>query len=240
VDHVGKVLPQELPRDLEDLRKSLNDYVHPNYGSHTATIRPEVSSAGDVLLFAFVRVYEEFFRLDALRRFEAMKTGQTGPKTSTASEEWQTYIEETISRIDTRMRARGYPHDWIPNSLASLQERVQRDEREWASLLVDSEENLSSVLGENIESLREFCEGIYPVVGKMSARDILGFPFNHPEFGLPSGFKSWLSLCGIRGLAARLESLVHEVEPSSLLPQKPPYAPWPTSLDSGQKPRTSR
>ncbi|TAK30118.1 MAG: hypothetical protein EPO40_08365 [Myxococcaceae bacterium] len=48
---------------IEAAYKSLNDYVHPNYGSHLAALFPERAIAGRVILEAAIAVYREFFLL---------------------------------------------------------------------------------------------------------------------------------------------------------------------------------
>ncbi|MDV7144756.1 hypothetical protein R3X27_18905 [Tropicimonas sp. TH_r6] len=52
----------EMPA-LERARRSLNSYVHPNYGSHIAALYPESAAAADLLLGAIVAVYDAFFDL---------------------------------------------------------------------------------------------------------------------------------------------------------------------------------
>lgn len=49
--------------ELERVRSSLNDYVHPNYGSHVAALYPERHTAAHILLKAVVVTYREFFSL---------------------------------------------------------------------------------------------------------------------------------------------------------------------------------
>lgn len=49
--------------ELEKARSSLNDYIHPNYGSHVAALYPERDTAGRILLNAAVVAYREFFKL---------------------------------------------------------------------------------------------------------------------------------------------------------------------------------
>ena len=49
--------------DVERVRRDLNNYVHPNYGSHIAALYPERTQAARVLLRALLTVYERFFEL---------------------------------------------------------------------------------------------------------------------------------------------------------------------------------
>jgi hypothetical protein len=49
--------------ELDRVRASLNDYIHPNYGSQVAALYPERTTAAVVLLTAVVAVYRSFFAL---------------------------------------------------------------------------------------------------------------------------------------------------------------------------------
>jgi hypothetical protein len=49
--------------DLDCARASLNDYVHPNYGSQVVALYPERTTAARILLTAVVVVYRAFFAL---------------------------------------------------------------------------------------------------------------------------------------------------------------------------------
>ena len=49
--------------ELDKARASLNDYVHPNYGSHVVALYPERPTAARILLNAVVATYRAFFDL---------------------------------------------------------------------------------------------------------------------------------------------------------------------------------
>jgi hypothetical protein len=57
-----KLIAVAMP-DLERARRSLNSYVHPNYGSHIAALFPERSAAARLLLEAVVIVHKALFAL---------------------------------------------------------------------------------------------------------------------------------------------------------------------------------
>jgi hypothetical protein len=61
----GKDRPERPARDteLDRARASLNDYIHPNYGSQVAALYPERTTAAAILLTAVVAVYRSFFAL---------------------------------------------------------------------------------------------------------------------------------------------------------------------------------
>ncbi|MGH7794764.1 MAG: hypothetical protein ACREQ2_07685 [Candidatus Binatia bacterium] len=57
-----------LPDELYGSVSALNDYVHPNYGSHIAAIFPETSASGKILLTAYNTAYDTFFKLDFVKQ----------------------------------------------------------------------------------------------------------------------------------------------------------------------------
>jgi hypothetical protein len=48
---------------LRSAKQALNDYVHPNYGSHIAALYPERTEAARILLEGLIAAYDEFFAL---------------------------------------------------------------------------------------------------------------------------------------------------------------------------------
>src|SRR5262249_22161884 len=60
-----KIEPLSEPEEgtLAIVHRRLNDYVHPNYGSHLLALFPERSAAGAVLLDAAIGVYECFLEI---------------------------------------------------------------------------------------------------------------------------------------------------------------------------------
>jgi hypothetical protein len=55
-------IPPGLQR-VKSAQLALNDYVHPNYGSHVAALFPERSAAAQIPLEGVISVYETFFQL---------------------------------------------------------------------------------------------------------------------------------------------------------------------------------
>ena len=49
--------------ELDGIRQALNNYVHPNYGNHIASLFPERTGAARLLLKALITIYEKFFEL---------------------------------------------------------------------------------------------------------------------------------------------------------------------------------
>jgi hypothetical protein len=58
-----KDLAAQRPIPLNQSFDQLSEYVHPNYGSHVLSVRPQSQEATQVLGEAFVAVYEAFFAL---------------------------------------------------------------------------------------------------------------------------------------------------------------------------------
>jgi hypothetical protein len=82
-----------MPR-LERARRTLNSYVHPNYGSHIAALFPESASAARLLLEAVVAVYEAFF---ALSWAEQPVAGHTIPTSIGPLETWPRSVRRFLS-----------------------------------------------------------------------------------------------------------------------------------------------
>lgn len=56
--------------------------------------------------------------------------------------------------------------------------------------------------------------------------EVFLFPVRHPEFGLPFGI-TWFHLFpAVRTRATQLDAMVEDLDPSTLFPSRPPYAPW--------------
>jgi hypothetical protein len=51
------------PPQLQSARQALNDYVHPNYGSHIAALYPERGETGRLLIEGIIAAYDAFFSL---------------------------------------------------------------------------------------------------------------------------------------------------------------------------------
>ncbi len=58
LDHTDTSSPR-----LQSAKQALNDYVHPNYGSHIAALFPERAAAARVLLEGIIAAYDSFFAL---------------------------------------------------------------------------------------------------------------------------------------------------------------------------------
>lgn len=68
----------------------LNDYVHPNYGSHLLALFPERSVALGVLLDAYITIYEWFFKVPGV---QGEATGQSSPLPPVVVRPWHEEAE---------------------------------------------------------------------------------------------------------------------------------------------------
>jgi hypothetical protein len=103
------------------VRRSLNSYVHPNYGSHIAALFPERGTAARLLLEAVVAVYDGFF---ALSWAEHPVYGPTAPTDIGPLESWPSTIKRLQSQtLPEVQRTAGDP------VLAKMMQRGARDDR---------------------------------------------------------------------------------------------------------------
>jgi len=109
--------PPKKPRDLDFVFHRLNDYVHPNYGSHIVLITPERSAVASVLVDAFVAVYQQFFSLDWSSDIDGESEANKGkfPAIQTAQAELYTFLKRTIHELEGLAQQFDCPHDtaWI-------------------------------------------------------------------------------------------------------------------------------
>ena len=82
--------------DVEDVRRGLNNYVHPNYGSHIAALYPERTQAARVLLQALITVYEKFFELSWAETTVSTPAATGGVS---ALESWPLMVERFKSEV---------------------------------------------------------------------------------------------------------------------------------------------
>lgn len=172
---------------LRQTRKSLNDYVHPNYGSYEVSLQPERSQAGKTILAALVAIYES-----------AQSAGQWPPQDSTSADsrrprteanEWRRLVRVTAPAIDQFGRERYGPDGRL--DLGRLPERLPG---------LDTDAEVPRTLG---AELRELVRALSPV--RQLEHVLVSYPDREPDLGLPGGV-SW----SVTLPAARVRS--HELE----------------------------
>lgn len=90
----------KLPR-LHGAQQALNDYVHPNYGSHIVALYPERAAAARVLLESMIDIYDEFFRLSWA---EVPLKGPSKPLGIGAVQRWPRTVEHFLKRSLPELR----------------------------------------------------------------------------------------------------------------------------------------
>ena len=94
-------LKKALMPDVEHVRRGLNNYVHPNYGSHIAALYPERTQAARVLLRALITVYEKFFELSWAETTLSAPAATSGVS---GLESWPLMVERFKSEVLPHVR----------------------------------------------------------------------------------------------------------------------------------------
>jgi len=220
--------PRIVPRavDLADAFGALNDYVHPNYGSHVQAIWPEQAGAGIVLLTAFVRIYRTFLALPWTRGTSSSCVPAQAHVTDSSWCERMKFIEQTLPRLCERLRQEhGYPEEWAPDSefLKVFRDRFSHEREEWDDLWAAWPEDS----GEHfLEPLRRVLECCTRESEPLSPEEVFFFPRDRAGFGLPATPASWLSLSALRHQADTLEQTVSVLAERHAFPVAAPYDNW--------------
>ena len=111
------------PRLFESINK-INEYVHPNYGSHVVTIRPTQAHALEVIKQSLAVAYEVYFEIDWLNNSEVSKTRKIYP----SDNEGKIGIVETLNYILSETK-KHYPGTLYSGDLERLIEIVKSDIR---------------------------------------------------------------------------------------------------------------
>ncbi len=83
-------------KELKEAFQKLNDYVHPNYGSHLLALFPERTIALEILLDAYIIIYEAFFKVPWV---EAEIAGPLSPLPPIVIRSWHEEIEFLMKNI---------------------------------------------------------------------------------------------------------------------------------------------
>ena len=89
------------PRQLQSAKQALNDYVHPNYGSHIAALYPERAEAGRIILEGIIAAYDAFF---AFSWAEQPLPGRGAPIDVAPIESWQNTVRRFTKQVLPRVR----------------------------------------------------------------------------------------------------------------------------------------
>jgi len=175
--------------DDEHLRvvfQRLNDYVHPNYGSHLLSLFPERSVAADALLDAFIAIYEAFFKLSWTQSIVSRPSTSLPPLAARSWPEEVHFLRyKTLPEIQRHRADRGLAHrseDPAPNVLRW----IEREE--------DGYDLMFKVLPDWFQPIRDLAEVVFgnrptdaEMAGLLRERSDLGFPPRNEEILLFTG-----------------------------------------------------
>jgi hypothetical protein len=219
------------PAELAGSFSALNDYVHPNYGSHIAAIFPETSASGRILLTAFNAVYDQFFKLDFVQRCPVRRAHSLLKLPVSYVRALRRFVERTLPRLDRMLQKnRGYPKDWAPQPLTIFNDRLKRetdpDGITADSLLqLDDDADRQDKLQEKASTLRSLCSAIEPNAA-WSTEEVIRFAEKHIAPSVAFNTTMWVVLAHLRELARRLESDAQQLPADVLFPREPPFDRW--------------
>ena len=221
----------QLPNELYGSVTALNDYVHPNYGSHMAAIFPETSALGKILLTAFNAVYDTFFNLDFVKQSPIRPVHGALNSPVSYVKVQRRFIERTLPRL-TRVlqKTRGYPEEWAPQPFRIFTDRLKRETNQDGitadSLLqLDNGPEHQNRLQEKRSTLRSLCSAVVPD-REWSTEEILRFAEKHTVPTVALNTVMWVMLAHMRDLGHRLEVEAKQLPVEVLFPRQPPFDRW--------------
>jgi hypothetical protein len=193
---------------LERIFQSLNDYVHPNYGSHLLALFPEDVKAVRILIEAYITVYEHFYKIPWLE--DVMDSpGEEMPPLCVRSwqEEGSFLLQHILPEIQQHLAERGLaPRDADPASSF----------RSYLQLLSDT--NTYPALAWEVEPgwfipLRPL--GEFVAEKGRSDQELYNALTSCLDLGVPTRLFEATCLGVARALANELQSIVSEERPSA-------------------------
>ena len=202
--------PRIVPRrvDLAEAFGALNDYFHPNYGSHVQAVWPEQASAGMVLLKSFVTIYRTFLSFDWARRPVGVSIPHDHSKPATSWDQVVMFVDETLPRLSkTLLDEHGYPEEWSLDSsfLSVFRERLAHATRKWDKFWTARPDDFG---GGILETLGALAMGVGSESASLSPEDVFYLPKREAGLGLPATVDDWFRLSSLRRCAVTLEQTV--------------------------------
>jgi hypothetical protein len=197
--------------EYEGLRQAfqaLNDYVHPNYGSHLLALFPERAKVLTVLMDAYITVYEHFFQIPWVYEPVEGQSSELPPiELRSMVEETHFLLDETYPAIQRHRAKRNLapedadpaPHlrKWLVRSGESeLLELAWQIAPDWFDPLIALAEFIT---GDSSKSKQDLCNTII---------------MKSENLGLPMRFTELILLAGARRLAKELEENFPNGRPS--------------------------
>ncbi|MDP2607231.1 MAG: hypothetical protein Q8S00_32240 [Deltaproteobacteria bacterium] len=235
VEEMGAKKPNapviELPNELYESVRALNDYVHPNYGSHMAAIFPETSASGSILLTAFNTAYDAFFKLDFVQQCPVRAVHGAPSHPVSYVKALRRFIERSLPRL-TRVlqKTRGYPEEWAPQPFRIFTDRLKREtDRDGITadslLQLDNGPERQNRLQEKMSTLRSLCSAVVPD-REWSTEEILRFAEKQTVPTVALNTVMWVMLAHMRDLGHRLEVEAKQLPVEVLFPRQPPFDRW--------------
>ncbi len=119
------------PEDLQRAFDLLSEYVHPNYGSHILSVKPQSFEAANVFIEAFVSIYEAFFLLPWADDGGDGDGDLAPSRQKDLNDSFLTLADQTVPRLKTAFPDIG-EEKWA-HVVAHLRECAD-SENNWASL----------------------------------------------------------------------------------------------------------
>jgi hypothetical protein len=224
-------LPAHVPDELWNSFAALNDYVHPNYGSHIAALFPERSASGKILLTAFNAVYESFLGLDFVKRRPVIQTRSTSAAPVPHLSILRRFVQRVLPKLDRRLKkSHGYHDNWAIEPLSVFTDRLKRemdDHRTAARFVLDVGDDLEAKrdLERIASSLRPLCSAVEPG-RQLPTEDVVRFVDTHATPTFVLNMAMWLQLAKLRGLAEEIEAHAQQLPVDVLFPRQPPFDRW--------------
>jgi hypothetical protein len=219
------------PDTLKESFWALNDYVHPNYGSHIATIFPETSVSGRVLLTAFNTVYDVFLKLDFVQQCPVRQFHMTPKPPVSYVRVLRRFVERTLPRLDQIVRKeRGYRENWASQPLSIFKDSLRRetDPNGFTAdgfLQLANDPECQGSLEEKASTLRSLCSAIEPN-NEWSKEEVLHFVEKHTAPTVAPNTATWIMFANLRELGIRLETDANQLPTDVLFPRQPPFDQW--------------
>lgn len=208
---------------------SLNDYVHPNYGSHYLCLFPDRAEAGKVLLGAVTTIYELFFSLRWAEEEATVRYHPEPPVCQPGPTEWRRFVENELPRLGQRASEWRYDPSGWPVPLGRFDERVREEAEQddvWAAQLATP--GAPELDGFRLRTLSSLSPLIRALTGAkvLEAAETIGQLRLHLGLGLSSTLTGCVCLAQARETADRLEQVCRDLPPGERFPTSPPYDRW--------------
>lgn len=210
-DRIDTTSPRPFEGDgneaLEQTFRALNDYVHPNYGSHLLALFPERAKAISILLDAYITIYDHFLRIPWIDTVAGNQYVELPDLTIRSWQEEEDFLLKFIlPEIQQHRAERGLAapeSDPVPNlkrRLESTSDRNVTPELAW------------QVTPDWFSPLRPL--GEFVVGESRSDRELYDELVHQVDLGLPMRWFELSFLADARDLANQLQALLSEGRPS--------------------------